>query len=293
MLDFQNTSRTIDLPVSLDFEPVFEPSRQARHKYVIDNNTGEVLGHVGHTFKCASHRKFFEGVWKQVTTNMEASDVADANIRFQSGRNGGFGLMDVRFPSISTKVATDKHQVSISQRIIALHSVDGGAGSNTTLFGAIDGYCLNGMVSGEHSKVLRRNSSNFSMKAFIEQLKTSKQDFYEASEQLKVFAATKLTDDTVKRLLDSLLSPNKDPQTNREHKSDKMYSLYQSEAEVRGKNKFALLSAFTNYSTYADDRNGFALRTTDTSEQNRVVNMISRELDVHKWIRNEKFLEAV
>ena len=56
MLDFQNFSQDLELPTDLDFDPVFEASRQDRHKFVIDGNTGKVLGHVGDTFSCASPR---------------------------------------------------------------------------------------------------------------------------------------------------------------------------------------------------------------------------------------------
>ena len=46
-----------------------------------------------------------------------------------------------------------------------------------------------------------------------------------------------------------------------ERLSKKMYSLAQQEISM-GKNMYALYSAFTNYSSYADERNGFSLRNT-------------------------------
>ena len=76
-----------------------------------------------------------------------------------------------------------------------------------------------------------------------------------------------------------------------DHKAKKMYSLYNQEASVRGHNVFALYSAFTNYATYADERNGFALRNTgkDTVSQS----MWTREQEVSKWISTPEFKQLV
>ena len=55
----------------------------------------------------------------------------------------------------------------------------------------------------------------------------------------------------------------------------------------RGKNVFALYSAFTNYASYADERNGFTLRNTgkDTVAQS----MWAREQKVSQWISSPQF----
>jgi len=66
-----------------------------------------------------------------------------------------------------------------------------------------------------------------------------------------------------------------------------MYSLYMSEAGVRGHNKFALYSAMTNYATYADERNGFNLKQTGNDTQ--AMSMWSREQEVSKWVSDDRF----
>jgi len=66
--------------------------------------------------------------------------------------------------------------------------------------------------------------------------------------------------------------------------------LYMQEASVRGHNKFALYSAFTNYASYADERNGFSLRNTGNDTQ--AVSMFSREQEVSKWISTPQFLNT-
>ena len=65
-----------------------------------------------------------------------------------------------------------------------------------------------------------------------------------------------------------------------ENLAKKMYELACQEISKRGKNVFALYSAFTNYASYADERNGFNIRNTgfDTKAET----MWRREQEVAK-----------
>ena len=74
-------------------------------------------------------------------------------------------------------------------------------------------------------------------------------------------------------------------------KADKMITLYNQEASVRGQNAWALYSAFTNYASYADERNGFKLRNTAGDTQ--AVNMFQREAKVAQWIESTQFKELI
>ena len=164
------------------------------------------------------------------------------------------------------------------KRIIALHGVNGTC-SNTTIFGAIDFFCLNGQIRGKHDKVMRKNTSNFSLDRFITELHRSQQDFTAQAEQMQRWANTSLAYVNVKELLEGIMKS--------ERKSEKMYTLYNQEAGVRGRNLWALYSAFTNYATYADERNGFNLRNTGHDTQ--AISMFKREIDVASWIDTPQF----
>jgi len=65
--------------------------------------------------------------------------------------------------------------------------------------------------------------------------------------------------------------------------------LYNQEVSTRGRNKFALYSAFTNYATYADERNGFTMR--NTGNDTAAVTMFNRENKVAQWVDNTMFRE--
>jgi hypothetical protein len=268
------------IPENLDFDVSFEPTRVADKKYVIDGNTGEPIAIVGKDFTCASHGDYFRSVMDTVTENLSSYEVDGANIAWRDAHHNGWAMMDMTLPNVKATITTPKHETEVAQRIIALHGVDGTC-SNTVLFGAIDFFCTNGMVRGEHDKVKRKNTSGFSLDRFIGQLNRSKQDFYAQSERLQGWANKSLFVGDVKAMLESL----------DKGKSKGLFQLYNQEASVRGNNAFALYSAFTNYASYADDRNGFKLR--NTGKDTAAKNMWEREEKVTRWIESKQFKELL
>ena len=268
------------IPENLDFKVDFEPTRVSDKKYVINRSTGEPIAIVGKDFTCASHGDFFRSVMDAVTENLSSHEVDGANIAWRDAHHNGWAMMDMTLPNVKAKITTPKHETEIAQRIIALHGVDGTC-SNTVLFGAIDFFCTNGQIRGEHDKVRRKNTSGFNLDTFIDQLNRSKQDFYAQSERLQGWANKPLYADNVKSMLESL----------DKGKAKRMFELYNQEVSVRGNNAFALYSAFTNYATYADERNGFKLR--NTGKDTDAVSMWEREEKVSRWVDSKQFKELL
>jgi hypothetical protein len=270
------------LPENLDFDPVFEPTKVRDKKYVINGNTGDYIGVVGDTFNCASHDAFFTGVVDTITENLSYVARDGLTTKWNIARQNAWAMLDMTLPNVTARIETDKHSTTIAQRIIALHGIDGSC-SNQTFFGAIDFFCTNGMIRGEHDKVRRKNTSNFSMDRFIRDLRESTQSFYAQSERLQGWANKPLFVGDVKAMLESLLKSDRT--------AEKMLNLYNQEASVRGQNVWALYSAFTNYASYADDRNGFALR--NTGKDTNAVSMFQRESKVSQWIESKQFKELI
>lgn len=266
------------LPEDLNFDVVFEPTKFKEKKYVVNGNTGEYLGVVGNSFSCANHGDFFMGVHDTITENLGEDDTNNMNIHYKTSRNNAWALMDMTLPEVTAEIHTDKHETTVSQRIIALHGIDGSC-SNQVYFGAIDFFCTNGLIRGEYDKIRRKNSANFSLDTFIRELNESRDDFYNQVETLQHWAKTPMPVFNIKEAIENIVKS--------ERKAEKMLSLYNQETTVRGRNVFALYSAFTNYATYADERNGFSLRNTgkDTVSQS----MWSREHEVAKWITTPAF----
>ena len=266
------------IPDHLDFKVAFEPTKMHDKKYVINQDTGEYLGIVGNTFQCAAHGYFFRGVMDTATQELGVDALDGAVNQFRTARNGAWAMLDVTLPNIKTKITTDKAETEIGNRIISLHGIDGSC-SNQVFFGAIDFFCTNGMITGDHDKVRKKNTSNFTMDSFIYELNRARTDFFDQAKRMQVWAETSLKFINVKDLIESIISSKT--------KAEKMFSLYNAEASVRGHNKFALYSAFTNYASYADERNGFNLRNTGHDTQ--AINMWSREQEVSKWVSSNQF----
>ena len=280
-LDF-TTDLISDIPTNLHFNVLFQPTLVHDKKYVINSETREYLGVVGDSFNCASHTDFFTGVQKTMLENLEPSDIADAKVSWRSARRNAWAMMDITLPNVTSRIDTDKHTTMVSQRVIALHGIDGSC-SNMVFFGAIDFFCTNGMIRGEHDKVRRKNTSNFSMDRFISDLRSSRQNFYLQTERLQEWANIDTSSVNVKELLESIMKSDR--------KAEKMFGLYNQEVSVRGRNVFALYSAFTNYASYADERNGFSLRNTGNDTQ--AISMFQREHEVSQWIESKPFKELV
>lgn len=271
---------TFYVPDHLDFGVEFEPTKMRDKKYVINADTGEYLGIVGTGFKCASHGDFYRGVLDTVTEELTSYEVSDARMNWRTARNGAWAMLDITLPNMKTTIETDKHSTEIGNRIISLHGIDGSC-SNQVYFGAIDFFCTNGSITGEYDKVRKKNTSNFTLEGFIYELRRARTDFYEQTAKMQVWAETDLKYVNVQSLLEDMITSKR--------KSEKMYELYCHEASQRGHNKWALYSAFTNYASYADERNGFSLRNTGNDTQ--AISMFSREQEVSKWVSDNRFIQ--
>ena len=266
----------IAIPEHLDFPVVFEQTKFEKSKYVVNGVTGDYLGIVGMGFKCASHSAFFHRAHTAIVDNLGDN----MTVKFYAARNNAWAKMDIRMLDTARRITTDKHETTISPRLIALHGIDGSC-SNQVYYGAIDVFCTNGMILGDYDKIKRKNTSGFDLGMFINELQHTVQDFHDTADRYQSWAETSLGTVNVKALLESIVKSD--------GKAEKMYSLYSQEVSTRGRNMWALYSAFTNYASYADERNGFTLR--NTGNDTAAISMWAREQEVSKWINTPQFTQ--
>lgn len=270
------------IPEDINFPVVYEDTHFHKSKYVINGNTGEYLGIVGKKFKCASHGDFFTRAHNAVSEQLGENVCDNMNLKFSKARNNAWVMMEMVMPNVLRKIETDKHTTTIAPRLIALHGIDGSC-SNQVYYGAIDFFCTNGMITGDYDKIKRKNTTNFDLGRFIGELEHTIQDFNNTADAYQKWAETKLYTIDVSAMLKSIMS---------DEKAEKMFSLYNQETVTRGRNVWALYSAFTSYANPLNvDTNGFALRRTGNDTQAQ--NLWKREQEVAGWVNTPQFREMV
>jgi len=280
--DFNIDTPTHELivPDYLDFDVHFNDTRVRDKKYVINSDTDKAIAIIGKGATARNHAEFYNRVWDTIVEDLSQEDLRDYSYSFNSARNKGWSMLDVAFPNVKTTVETKKHKTEIAFRMIAVHAIDGTA-SPATWFGGIDTFCTNGQITGDWDMVRKKNTSGFTVDNFIRELRVAKTNFDLQGKRLQTWADTNLAHVRVDELIQEIVKS--------ERKSRKLHDLFLDERHTRGNNLFALYSAFTNYSSYADARNGFELR--NTGNDTKAVSMLAREQEVSKWVSSPAFLQ--
>jgi len=280
--DFNIDTPTHELivPDYLDFDVHFNDTRVRDKKYVINSDTDKAIAIIGKGATARNHAEFYNRVWDTIVEDLSQEDLRDYSYSFNSARNKGWSMLDVAFPNVKTTVKTKKHETEIAFRMIAVHAIDGSA-SPATWFGGIDTFCTNGQITGDWDMVRKKNTSGFTVDNFMRELRVAKTNFDLQGKRLQTWADTNLAHVQVDELIQEIVKS--------ERKSRKLHDLFLDERHTRGNNLFALYSAFTNYSSYADERNGFELR--NTGNDTRAVSMLAREQEVSKWVSSPAFLQ--
>jgi len=280
--DFNIDTPTHELivPDYLDFDVHFNDTRVRDKKYVINSDTDKAIAIIGKGATARNHAEFYNRVWDTIVEDLSQEDLRDYSYSFNSARNKGWSMLDVAFPNVKTTVKTKKHETEIAFRMIAVHAIDGSA-SPATWFGGIDTFCTNGQITGDWDMVRKKNTSGFTVDNFIRELRVAKTNFDLQGKRLQTWADTNLAHVRVDELIQEIVKS--------ERKSRKLHDLFLDERHTRGNNLFALYSAFTNYSSYADARNGFELR--NTGNDTKAVSMLAREQEVSKWVSSPAFLQ--
>ena len=271
-----------------DFDIEFAPlERFPERKYVIRTDTDEAIGVVGKDFGGVSHPQFFGQIreaWAEELgfTHKDFHDSValenDVSIDTKVSRNGAWALEKVVFNNHKATVETNRHTTETALSLYAWHGVDGST-SNNVISGAIDFFCTNGMISGDYSKIRKKNTRHFDMGRITHEMEGIYDRWTNHNAWCQKLAEKDVSVNALKTALEDILP---------ERASKNMLNSVLDEFSVRGANAWAVYSAFTQYASHEDR---FSFR--QTANENTLERQFKRNEDVAKWIEHPAFLQLV
>jgi hypothetical protein len=243
--------------------------------FVVNGKTDEALGIVGQSFLPTSHPDFFGSirpVWQEKLPHL----LDDVQINNKISSNGAWALEEVIFPRAKTTIETDKHSTDIALRFIYWHGLSGNCKSNC-LVGAIDFFCTNGMVRGDYDHLKKKNTKNFSLDDFVDDIGGLEERFNAHVAWCKNIAAKRVSEEQIQMLLDDVIPF--------ERTRVKMLDSVMEEVSTRGWNVWSVYSAFTQYASHEDR---FGLK--NTANNNIAERMFNRNTDVARWTSSPAFM---
>ena len=235
------------------------------------------LGLPGRNYPVTPHTEFFRHQQSLFEKKFPAAHLENIKVSYRTSRDGAWALMDVVFNDIKYPIESLKHTTEVCLRGVGWHSVDAST-SNNFVFGGFEAFCTNMQIGGKYDHVKKKNTKNFDMRKFIDEIEKSVEEFYVTARKYQAWAARDISYQDAKNVIESLPIAKRN--------KPKLLNIYEQEVMDRGSNLYALYSAFTNYSSHTD--NGFPIRQTGGDHQAET--MLKREFSVVSWLDNEEFV---
>ena len=255
--------------------------------FVIREDTDEAIGIVGKDFGGVDHPTYFGQIRGAVAEELgfthkdfydSVSINNDITIDTKVSRNGAWALEKMVFNNHKATVETDRHTTETALSLYAWHGVDGST-SNNVISGAIDFFCTNGMVTGDYSKIRKKNTRHFDMSRITHEMEGIYDRWLDHNAWCQKLAEKDISVTSLKNTLEIMLP---------ERASKNMLNSVLDEFSVRGANAWAVYSAFTQYASHEDR---FSFR--QTANDNTLERQFKRNEDVAKWIEHPAFLQLV
>ncbi len=255
--------------------------------FVIREDTDEAIGIVGKDFGGVDHPTYFGQIRGAVAEELgfthkdfydSVSISNDITIDTKVSRNGAWALEKMVFNNHKATVETDRHTTETALSLYAWHGVDGST-SNNVISGAIDFFCTNGMVTGDYSKIRKKNTRHFDMSRITHEMEGIYDRWLDHNAWCQKLAEKDISVTSLKNTLEVMLP---------ERASKNMLNSVLDEFSVRGANAWAVYSAFTQYASHEDR---FSFR--QTANDNTLERQFKRNEDVAKWIEHPAFLKLV
>lgn len=244
------------------------------HKAIIrvspDGSRPYLLNIVGGSYKLVHNRELFLAVENAMHEEMLPEHLHDVQV---TDRISGWGKVCMRqyvFPSIKCHVQGTRGDIGF--RIIVQNGYGGSA--LRIHAGAIDFYCTNGMIRGEYTSTYKKHTSGLVVGHLNTTVKEAVLEFAKGSEQWNAWAKKPVRFEQAMKLFEDIALSAR--------MKDNLNDQFTREVDMRGNNMWALYSTLTYYASHHDG--AFGLRRTVQEQDTVATTMLTRELNVARWI---------
>ena len=173
------------------------------HKHIVRMWKDEPcsIGLVGKNYKLLKNRELGEGIEDTFMEALTPKELKDVSRRDRISYMGGTSIRDYIFPAIRADIGSKQSDVAF--RAIVINGYDGSS-SFKFYHGAIDFFCLNGMVTGSYDMIVRRHTSGLSVPRLTDRLRQSVNIFYKQSEQWAHWVGKEICDEDAEQCYQAL-----------------------------------------------------------------------------------------
>ena len=248
----------------------------AGHKHIVRMWDGqpESIGLVGKNYKVLRNKELCENIEDTFIDTLTKEELDGVIRRDSISYMGGTSIRDYIFKNITVEVS---EKSSLGFRAIVVNGYDGSS-SFKFYHGAIDFFCINGMVTGSYDMIIKRHTSGLQVPQLTSRLRSSIDIFYKQAETWKKWAGKEITDEDAEDCFSTM--PNIS-----DRRVQQLMRQFAIECTSHGRTVWALYSAATFYAS--SDHGGFSIR--ETNSDHKASTLMNREQQVRSWLNTDKF----
>ena len=257
----------------------FDTHRAGTYQGVFRTDNDKCLG----VFKDGSYTlvnnyQFYRGIEEQLINFFDPSVLDLCKIEDTSSWGGAVCIRQYLFPNLEREIVSDRHSTSLTFRVIGWNCFDGSSKCRL-IFGNIDSFCSNGLISGDYDQSSKKRTSGFDLTNFVGQLEKGILKYENDVSRYQTYAETKVLTPYVSEFFETLSGMS-------ERNAKRLQDQYLEEASIRGNNLWAVVSTLTNYASHTDGR--FPVRNTGNDHHG--VTSYNRQSQVNKWLNSPQFV---
>ena len=249
---------------------------------VFRNDNDNCLGvHKEGSYTLVNNRPYFEGIQEKLIEYFSADQLLKVKIKDSVSHLGSSVIREYIFESINSTIESDRHSTTLTFRVIAWNCFDGSTKA-TVIFGNIDSFCTNGLISGQYQASSRKRTSGFVLDTFMSRMDSGLEQYEKEMIQLQKYAETPILIPYVSEFFEKLSGVSS-------RNAERLNQQFLEELSTRGPNLWAVVSTLTNYASHTDGL--FPVRDTGNSHEG--VTLLNRQSEVGKWLNSKAWSNLV